>query len=159
MSYRSYICKEAAARHFGMETLEKQAELVLAMSETKEVTGMDQLISETKRDEVPRKRSADGTSNALLPKVVWPDVWPSLRSRLMDRLILLSGRRKWWASAAVVQERARKLALRPAPHRPVRLGRNVQVDLRFEEGWPIYDVTPARSGGTRQHFVFLHGGG
>ena len=159
MSYRSYICKEAAARHFGMETLEKQAELVLAMSETKEVTGMDQLISETKRDEVPRKRSADGTSNALLPKVVWPDVQPSLRSRLMDRLVLLTGRRKWWASAAVVQERVRKLALRPAPHCPVRLGRNVKVDLRFAEGWPVYHVEPARSASVRHHVIFLHGGG
>src|SRR5215472_6403530 len=101
---------------------------------------MGQLISEKEQHEMPRQRRADGTSNALLPKVVWPDVQPSLRSRLMDRLVLLSGRRKWWASAAVVQERARKLALRPAPHGPVRLGRDVKVNLRFAESWPVYDV-------------------
>jgi hypothetical protein len=110
---------------------------------------MDELIVDKKRDEMPRKGYVGGTSlkvreadehldtvdrDALLPKVVWPDVQPSLRSRLMDHLILLTGRRKWWASAAVVQERARRLALRPAPHRPVRLRHNAKVDLRFAEG-------------------------
>jgi hypothetical protein len=105
---------------------------------------MDELISDKKRDELPRKGRVDETSlklqkadeylhavdrGALLPKVVWPDVQPSLRSRLVDHLVLLSGRRKWWASATVVQERARRLALRPARHRPVRLERNVKVDL------------------------------
>ena len=99
------------------------------------------------------------SDNALLPKVVWPDVQPSLRSRLVDHVVLLTGRRKWWASAAVVQERARKLALRPAPHHPVRLGRNVRVDLRFAEGWRVYHVEPAGSAGVRHHVIFLHGGG
>src|SRR5262249_31616016 len=134
---------------------------------------MDELIADKKRDEMPRERHADGTSlkvreadehlhtagrNALLPKVVWPDVQPSLRSRLLDHLVLLTGRKKWWASAAVVQERARRLALRPAPHRPVRLGRHVKVDLRFAEGWPVYHVEPARGGSVRHHVIFLHGG-
>jgi epsilon-lactone hydrolase len=95
---------------------------------------------------------------ALLPKVVWPDVQPSLQSRLMDHLVLLTGRRKWWAPATVVQERARRLALRPAPHRPVRLGRDVKVDLRFTEGWPVYHIEPVRSRSARQHVIFLHGG-
>jgi acetyl esterase/lipase len=112
---------------------------------------MDELITASKRDEVPRI--------ALLPKVVWPDVQPSLRSRLMDHLILLSGRKKWWASAAAVRERARTLALRPAPHCPVRFGRNVKVDLRFAVGWPVYHVEPVRSGSVRHHVIFLHGGG
>jgi pimeloyl-ACP methyl ester carboxylesterase len=85
---------------------------------------MDELIPDKKRDEMPRKWRADGTNlkvreadehlhtdgrKALLPKVVWPDVQPSLQSRLMDHLVLLTGRRKWWASATVVQERARRL--------------------------------------------------
>ena len=94
----------------------------------------------------------------LFSKVVWPDVQPGLRSRLVDRILLLTGRKKWWASAAVVQERVRRLALRPAPHRPHRLGRNVKVDLRFAEGWPVYDVEPARSSSVRHHAIFLHGG-
>ena len=134
---------------------------------------MDQSILGKKGDEMSRKGQADGTSrrepqadenvrtagrNALLPKIVWPDVQPSLRSRLMDHLVLLSGRKKWWASAAVVQERVRKLALRPAPHHPVRLQRNVMVDLRFAEGWPVYHVEPTRTSSPQQHVVFLHGG-
>lgn len=109
-------------------------------------------------DFIPDKRREEVGRDALLPNVVWPDVQPSLRSRLMDYLILLSGRRKWWASAPVVQERARSLALRPAAHRPIRLGRNVKVDLRFAEGWPVYHVEPARSDSARHHVMFLHGG-
>src|SRR5262249_50426731 len=96
--------------------------------------------------------------NGLLPKVVWPDVQPSVRSRLVDHLVLLIGRRKWSASAAVVGERAARLALRPAPHRPVRLGRNVTVDLRFAPGWHVYHVEPARGSSVRHHVIFLHGG-
>jgi acetyl esterase/lipase len=96
---------------------------------------------------------------ALSPKVVWPPDQPGVRSRLVDRFILLTGRRKWWASAAAVQKRARKLALRPAPHHPVRLGHDLKVDLRFAEGWPVYDVEPAGDGGVRHHLIFLHGGG
>lgn len=80
---------------------------------------------------------------------------PSLRSRLVDRFLLVTGRKKWWASAATVQARARKFALRPASHRPIRLGRDVTWDLRFSEGWPVYDVEPTRP---RHHALFLHGG-
>jgi epsilon-lactone hydrolase len=97
-------------------------------------------------------------NNTLLPKVVWPDVQPSRRSRLMDHLVLFTGRRKWWASAAMVQERVRRLAQRPAPHHPVRLGRNAKVDLRFAEGWPVYHIEGAGRGSARHHLVFLHGG-
>jgi epsilon-lactone hydrolase len=96
--------------------------------------------------------------NTLLPKIVWPEVQPSLRSRLMDHLVLFTGRRKWWASAVAVQERVRRLALRPAPHHPIRLGRNLKVDLRFTAGWPVYHIEPARSGSARHHIIFLHGG-
>jgi hypothetical protein len=79
---------------------------------------MDELISDEKRDEMPRKGPADGANlkvrqadehlyrvgrNALGPKVVRPDVQPSLQSRLLDYLVLLTGRRKSWASAAEVQ--------------------------------------------------------
>lgn len=92
------------------------------------------------------------------PKVVWPDVRPSVRSRIMDCLVLLSGRRRWWASAAAVQERVRGLALRPAPHRPVHIGRNVKVNMRSAEGWPVYHVEPAGGGDVQHHLVFLHGG-
>lgn len=134
---------------------------------------MDELIPDKIRDEMPRKGRADGTNlrvreadehlhtvgrSELLPKVVWPDVQPSLQSRLIDHLILLTGRRKWWASATVVQKRARRLAPRPAPRRPVGLGRKVKVDLRFAEGWPVYHIEPVGSRRARHHVIFLHGG-
>src|SRR5262249_33288058 len=47
---------------------------------------------------------------------------------------------------------------RPASHRPLRLSRNVKVDLRFAEGWPVYHVEPARTGRAQHHVVYLHGG-
>ena len=139
---------------------------------------MDGSISDKKRDEMlPKgKRRPDkpecvgsrrtslhaGPSMEWVPKewfkVVWPDARPSLQSRLMDRLILLSGRRKWWASAAAVRERALRLALRPAPHHPVRLRRNLKIDLRFAEGWPVYHIEAAGSSRARHHVIFLHGG-
>ena len=131
---------------------------------------MDDLIRDGKQDKNGRtdgarlntwkadERLDAAGCNALLPTVVWPDVKPSLRSRLLDRFLLLTGRKKWWASAATVQERSRRLALRPAPHRPVRLGRDVKVDLRFAEGWPVYHVEPAKAVSARHHIVFLHGG-
>jgi epsilon-lactone hydrolase len=96
--------------------------------------------------------------NALSPRVIWPDAEPSLLSRLIDRFVLLTGRKKWWASAETVRERTRKLALRPAPHCPPGLGRNVRVDLHFAEGWPVYHVEPAGSGNVQHHVIFLHGG-
>src|SRR5581483_2602339 len=96
---------------------------------------------------------------ALPPKVIWPDKQPSLRSRLLDLVLPLTGRKGWWASAAVVQARTQKLALRPAPHHPVRLGRDVKAEVRFAEGWTVYHLESARSSGVRHHVVFLHGGG
>lgn len=134
---------------------------------------MDESIPDGKRDALSLNGSAGGASrkvhegdehipavtrDALLPRIVWPDVQPSLGSRLMDHLVLLTGRRKWWASAAVVQARARKLAVRPASHRPIGLGRNVKISLRFAEGWPIYHVEPAEGDRARHHVIFLHGG-
>lgn len=96
--------------------------------------------------------------SAAEPEIDWPDVQPSLRSRFIDLLLPLTGRKRWWASAAAVQTRTRKLALRPEPHHPARLGRNVEIDLDFAEGWTIYRLKPAKGDGTRHHVVFLHGG-
>lgn len=122
----------------------------------RDVTSMDVDEMESQQQEIEPSPRTSGL-NPLSPAIVWPEAQPSLRSRLMDHLVLLAGRKKWWASAEVIQERVRKLALRPAPHRPVGLGRKVKVDLRFAEGWPVYHVTPAATS-PRRHVVFLHGG-
>src|SRR5262245_25533845 len=173
MSDSSYFCKETAGWHCGLETLRTARRSGLRRrAKAKEETDMEKSILREKSNEMPQRR-VDGTSltephtdehfhtvrcNPFRPNVVWPDLQPSLRSRLIDHLVLFSGRRKWWASAAVVQERARRLALRPASHRPVRLRRNVKVDLRFAEGWPVYHIAPARTSSARHHVIFLHGG-
>ena len=135
---------------------------------------MDQSISDQKRDETPEKECAGGTGvkvrqsdellhtvgrHASLPEIIWPHTQPSLRSRLLDRLVLLMGRKKWWASAEVVRERARRLSERPASHRPVRLGRNVEVELSSAAGWPLYHVKPTGNSGCQHHVLFFHGGG
>src|SRR4029450_279206 len=118
MSYRLYFVNGQRLDAAGWERSGRQAEPVRAAGRKPgRKPAWTGVIVDKKRDEMPRK--------ALLPKLVWPDVQPSLRSRLMDHLILLTGRRKWWASAAVVQERARRLALRAAPHRAGRWGREV----------------------------------
>src|SRR5215813_11938654 len=121
MSDSSYCCKESGLDIGGGEAVWKDK---LSRScprfGNEGGNGMNELIPGKKRDEVPRKGPAKETRlqvgetedehintaspNALVPTVVWPDVQPSLRSRLMDHVVLLSGRRKWWASAAVVQE-------------------------------------------------------
>ena len=133
---------------------------------------MKGLIPSNRRDEMDREGCAEGVmlnvhernnhlgadGPTLIPNVIWPNVQPALRSRLLDLVLPLTGRKKWWASPAVVQARVQKLALRPAPHHPVRLGRNVKVNLRFAEGWTVYDLEPVRSEGVRHHVVFLHGG-
>ena len=127
----------------------------------------DYLRNEIHRDassevQVPSLREVDGRSlvsrSAIEPEVDWPDVQPSLRSRFVDLLLPLTGRKQWWASAAVIQTRTRKLASQPAPHHPARLGRNVEIDLDFAEGWTVYRLKPAKDKGTRHHVVFLHGG-
>ena len=83
---------------------------------------------------------------------------PSWQSRLIDRLLWLLPLKKQTSSAAIVQERVRRLALRPASYAPTRLGRDVRVALSGWAGWPVYETAPA-SGASRHCVVFLHGGG
>lgn len=97
--------------------------------------------------------------DALLPHVVLVDDTPSLWSRLLDALIRVIGRKRQWASASTVHARVRRLARRPASHRPTGIGRGARATLRAAEGWPVYHVEPGRDGGARHHVVFLHGGG
>jgi epsilon-lactone hydrolase len=126
---------------------------------------MDILNSDKNWENDPRKRGAeaktpraDECGHGNVPRVNWPDIQPSLRSRLIDHMLLVSGWKKRWASAEVVQERARKLALGPRSHRPIRLGNNVKFDLRTFEGWHVYDVESLKDLSARHHVIFLHGG-
>src|SRR5262249_55994702 len=85
------------------------------------------------------------------------DAGPSWQSRCMNVLLRLLPFKKRLASAAVVQERVRRLALRPASYEPVGLGRGVEVSLKSVAGWPGYYTAPSASPSARAYLVFLHG--
>ena len=55
------------------------------------------------------------------------DAGPSWQSRCINTLLRLLPIKKRLASAEVVQEHVRRLALRPASHEPTGLGRGVEV--------------------------------
>jgi epsilon-lactone hydrolase len=63
------------------------------------------------------------------------------------------------ASAAVVHEQVRRLALRPASYEPVGLGRGVTVTAKNEAGWPVYRTAPSGNNDAGNYVLFLHGGG
>ncbi|HEY8461158.1 MAG TPA: alpha/beta fold hydrolase [Blastocatellia bacterium] len=85
---------------------------------------------------------------------------PSWQSRCLNGLLRLLPFKKRWASAAAVQERARRLALRPASYEPVGLGSGVEVTLKKSvEGWPIYYTAPSATPDSGAYALFLHGGG
>ena len=87
------------------------------------------------------------------------DAGPSWQSRFLVRLLRLLPARKMLASPARVQERVRKLALKPASYQPTGLGPNIDLQLRSVLGWPVYQTTPAGHPDVVNHVVFLHGGG
>lgn len=83
----------------------------------------------------------------------------SLKSRVIVWLLRLFNKKKSLASAAVVQEHVRQLAIHPASYEPVGLGPGVSVNLEIESGWPVYHITPLTNPKTSNCVVFLHGGG
>jgi epsilon-lactone hydrolase len=87
------------------------------------------------------------------------DADPSLRSRGLNALLRLLPIKKRMASAAIVQERVRRLALRPASFEPSGLGRGVKVTRKDVAGWPVYHTPPSAQPDTGNTVVFLHGGG
>lgn len=87
------------------------------------------------------------------------DAGPSWQSRCINGLLRLLPIKKRTASAAAVQEQVRRLALRPASHKPTGLGRGVEVTLKSVAGWPVYYTAPAANPGAGNYVLFLHGGG
>lgn len=88
------------------------------------------------------------------------DAGPSWQSRCLNALLRLLPIKQRLASAAAVQEHVRRLALRPAPHEPTGLGRDVAVTLkRSAAGWPVYHTALAAAPDAGNHVLFLHGGG
>jgi acetyl esterase/lipase len=87
------------------------------------------------------------------------DASPSWQSRCLNGLLRLLPIKKQTASAAVVQEHVRRLALQPASHEPTGLGRGVEVTMKTVGGWPVYYTAPSASPHVGDYVVFLHGGG
>jgi len=92
-------------------------------------------------------------------EVLSDDGGPSWQSRCINVLLRLLPIKKQTASAAVVQEHVRRLALRPASYGPTGLGRGVEVRLKNVAGWPVYYTAPSASPDAGNYVVFLHGGG
>lgn len=84
---------------------------------------------------------------------------PSFKSRLIVWLLRLFRAKSALASAAVVQEHVRRLAIKPVSYEPVGLGPGVNVARETECGWPVYHITPLKNPQTGNYVVFLHGGG
>jgi epsilon-lactone hydrolase len=94
------------------------------------------------------------------PQLLSDDSGPSWQSRCVNGLLRLLPIKRQLASAAVVQEHVRRLALRPASHEPTGLGRGIDVVLKKSAaGWPVYYTAPSADPGARNYVVFLHGGG
>lgn len=87
------------------------------------------------------------------------DAGPSLRSRALVGLLRLLPIKTRMASAAVVQEHVRRLALRPASYEPTGLGRDIQVTRKDVGEWPVYHTALSDSPDSGNYVVFLHGGG
>ena len=87
------------------------------------------------------------------------DAGPSWQSRCVNGLLRLLPIKQRMASAAVVQEHVRRLALRPASYEPTGLGRGVEVTLKNEAGWPVYRTAPSANPDAGNYVLFLHGGG
>jgi acetyl esterase/lipase len=85
---------------------------------------------------------------------------PSWQSRCINGLLRLLPIKKRLASAAAVQEQARRLTLRPASYEPRGLGRGVEVTLKKSvAGWPVYYTAPSANPDAGNYALFLHGGG
>jgi monoterpene epsilon-lactone hydrolase len=87
------------------------------------------------------------------------DSGPSWQSRCLNGLLRILPIKQRMASAAVVQEHVRRLALRPASYDPTGLGRGVEVTVTHETGWPVYHTAPSAKRDAGNYVLFLHGGG
>jgi hypothetical protein len=88
------------------------------------------------------------------------DADPSWQSRCINGLLRLLPIKERPASAAVVQQHVRRLALRPASYEPTGLGRGVEVvTLKNVAGWPVYYTAPSTNLDAGNYVLFLHGSG
>ncbi|MEA3181032.1 MAG: epsilon-lactone hydrolase [Gammaproteobacteria bacterium] len=99
------------------------------------------------------------TQQAMGDRGLADDAVASWQSRCINALLRLLPIKKRLSSAAVVQEHVRRLAMRPASHKPTGLGRGVEVTLKSVAGWPVYYTAPSANPDVGNYVLFLHGGG
>lgn len=100
------------------------------------------------------------TLNQIRPGFVPDESAPSWQSRCLNRVLQLLQVKQKLASAEAVRAHVRRLARRPASHRPTGLGEGVDVTMQTSAlGWPVYVVTPSQGCTGDDVVVFLHGGG
>jgi epsilon-lactone hydrolase len=99
------------------------------------------------------------TQQAMGDRGLADDAVASWQSRCINALLRLLPIKKRLASAAAVQEHVRRLAMRPASHKPTGLGRGVEVTLKSVAGWPVYYTAPSANPDVGNYVLFLHGGG
>ncbi|AYF74068.1 alpha/beta hydrolase [Nocardia yunnanensis] len=84
---------------------------------------------------------------------------PSLLSRAVPAFLRITQANKPFITAEGARDHIRERTLRPQAYGPPRLLRSdVTVEVRRENGWPIYTLAP-RSGRARGNVVYCHGGG
>lgn len=83
----------------------------------------------------------------------------SVPSAVIPFLLRATRRNKIYVSADRAHERVQERALHPKPFGPPQnLRADVRVDVRHEDGWPVYTLTPTKSTPVGS-VVYLHGGG
>lgn len=100
-----------------------------------------------------------GNAPGARPSLAEEGTDPSWQTRAITCLLRRLPIKKKTASANAVLDEVRKLALRPASHRPPALGPDVAVAREDWAGWPVYRTSPGDDARARDFVVFLHGGG
>ena len=85
---------------------------------------------------------------------------PSLSSRLVTGLLIVTRYRHRLDSPAKVERYVREHSVRPTPYAPPRrLDRKVALSVDTREGWTCYRVVPRHAPKPTQQVLYLHGGG
>ncbi|GAB2546706.1 alpha/beta hydrolase fold domain-containing protein [Nocardia heshunensis] len=84
---------------------------------------------------------------------------PSLLSQAVPVFLRITQANKPFITAEGARKHIRERSIRPQSYGPPRLLRpDVAIEVRVENGWPIYTLTP-RNGSARGNVVYCHGGG
>ena len=85
---------------------------------------------------------------------------PSLSSRLVTALLILTRYRHRLDSASNVERYVREHSVRPAPFAPPRrLDRKVAFSVDTRHGWTCYTAVPRNAPAPTPQVLFVHGGG